>query len=500
MKRILSILLLSLFAAVTLAGTEVYIPTLKTPADNAVDQMPNVTISWNAIVGSTGLKYEVQIDTSANFNSSKLTDTTLTLLTGYTTHELLFGVKYKWRVRAIDLGQTSGWSVARAFTVFTQVTLSFPKTNAKEDTLGPTQSLTWSNQIGGKTITGVKYFDLQVDTSQNFNSTQLFSATVASSKYNYKISNLRFGCKYYWRVRARHNLSASSWSVVFNFTVTTYIVQTLPTSNAVDQFLNALLKWKPLKGLLGYEYQLATDTGFTNVIAGSEVDTNFVNSQYTVFGKKYYWRVRGRHLTDTMQWCPRYAFTTIDKVKLLGPGNNSTNIAIKPTLKWTKQTGIVKYQLQLDMNENFSTVLVDVKLSDTISQYVVTKKLTNNTKYFWRMRAYSDSQVPDTSGWSEVWNFTTLLTGIGENGMLSSNIYPNPASGKVNIKMDVEEPAKLQVTVIDLLGSTFIREEFDLTTGSNIRELNLSTLSKGIYIVRLSYDGNVSNHKLIVDR
>jgi len=57
MKRFLSVLLLSLFAAVTMAGTEVYAPTLKNPADNTIGQMPNVTVSWNAIVGSTGVKY-----------------------------------------------------------------------------------------------------------------------------------------------------------------------------------------------------------------------------------------------------------------------------------------------------------------------------------------------------------------------------------------------------------------------------------------------------------
>ena len=83
---------------------------------------------------------------------------------------------------------------------------------------------------------------------------------------------------------------------------------------------------------------------------------------------------------------------------------------------------------------------------------------------------------------------------------MSNNIYPNPAAGKVNIKLDLEEPGKLQLTVIDLLGSTLIREEFELACGSNVRELNIANLSKGIYIIRLSYDGTVINHKLIVDK
>ncbi len=501
MKRFLSILLLSLFAAATMAGTEVYAPTLKSPADNSINQMPNVIVSWNAIVGSTGLQYEMQLDTIASFNSPKLTDTTLTLLTGYTTHELLFAKKYYWRVRAIDLQQTSAWSTVRTFTVFSQVTLSSPKNNATNDTLGPYQVLIWSNLILGKAITGIKYYDVQVDTTSNFNSTQLHSGSVASGTTYFRVSNLRFGTKYYWRVRARHDLSNSLWSIVWNFTVANVLVPSLPTNNAVDQMLNAKLTWKAIKGLLGYEYQLALDPGFITVVAASEVDTNFVYSQFTRFGTKYYWRVRGRHISDTMAWCNNYAFTTIDLVKLTAPSNNSTNIAVKPTMKWTKQTGIVKFQLQIDEDQSFSGPFLDVKLSDTLTLYVLTKRMNNATKYYWRMRAFSDSQIPDTSNWSLVWNFTTLpSTGIGENGVLTASIYPNPASGKVNIRLDAEEPATLQVAVIDLLGSTFIREQFELVSGTNVREINLTNLSKGIYIVRLSYNGTVVNHKLIVDR
>ncbi len=501
MKRYLSILLLSLFAAAAMAGTEVYTPTLKLPAANAANQMPNVTVSWNAIVGSIGLQYEVQLDTSSNFNSPNLTDTTLTLLTGYTTHELLFGAKYYWRVRAIDLGQTSGWSAVRSLTIFSQVTLTAPKNNAVQDTIGPTQSLIWSNLIAGKTITGVKYYDIQADTSQNFNSPQLHSGTVAAIKFYFKVSNLRFGTKYYWRVRARHGLGTSQWAVIFNFTVAKTIVPLLPANNAVDQMLNAKLTWKAIKGLLGYEYQLATDTSFTSVISGSEVDTNFVISQFTMFGGKYYWRVRGRDISDTMRWSARVAFTTINMVKLVSPPNSATGTAIKPIMRWTKQTGIVKYQMQVDVNQDFSAPLLDVKLADTLSQYTMTKKMTYSTRYYWRMRALSDSDLPDTSNWSDAWSFTTLAsTGISENGVLTSNIYPNPASSRVYVKLDVDEPLKLQVAVIDLLGSTFIREEFELSSGNNTREINLANLSKGIYIVRLFYNGSFVNHKLIVDK
>jgi hypothetical protein len=505
MKRFLAILLLSLFAVVAKAGTEVYAPTLKSPVDASTNQLPNVTLSWNAVVGSVNLMYEIQIDTTTNFNSSNLTDTTLVLLCGYTCHELHFGAKYYWRVRAIDLGVTSDWSSVRTLTVFSQVTLATPKTGG--DTLSPSQNLTWVSTVTqgppppvSKTISGVKSFEIQLDSLQSFNSPGKIDGIVEGTKYTFAVSNLRFGTKYYWRVRPVNNLSSGQWSTVNNFTVAKALVPTAPLPNATDQMLDALLKWKSLKGILGYEYQLALDAGFTNVVASSEVTVNSVNSNFTMFGTKYYWRVRARHISDTTNWSPVNAFTTTDKVKLSIPSNNSTGVSIKPTMKWTEQSGIVKYQLQLDIDQNFPAPLLDLKFGDTVSSYVVTKSLKNNTLYYWRMRAFSDSEMPDTSSWGEVWNFTTLVTGIGENDALTSSIYPNPASGKVNIRLDVEKPVLLQATVIDLLGSTLIREEFELTSGINVHEINISNLSKGVYIVKLTYDGNVVNHKLIVDR
>jgi hypothetical protein len=513
MKRFLSVLLLSLFAAATMAGTDVYTPTLKTPVNNTLNQMPNLTLSWNAIVGSITLTYEIQIDTSQNFNSPVRSDTSLVLLTGYTAHELFFGKKYYWRVRAIDNGETSAWSAPWTFTVFGHVTPVFPVLNptAKtKDTIAPKQVLSWSTKdsviVGSTfvltTITGVRYYDIQCDTTKNFNSPQLRTGTVAYPINYFWTNNLRFGTKYYWRVRARHNLSTSNWSTIFYFTVASTIVPTTPALNAIDQVLNATLIWKNVKGMLAYQYQLALDSNFTDVIASSEVDTNFVNSQYTKFGLKYYWRVRGRHISDTTVWSAKYSFTTIDMVKLKSPANNSSSIALKPTLVWTKQTGIVQFQLQIDVTSDFSSnpLFIDVKLADTLTSIALTKNMKNSTTYYWRMRAFSDSQVPDISNWSPVWNFKTLSTGIGENGVLTSSIYPNPASDMLNIKLNVEEPLNLQVTVIDLLGSTLISEAFDLNSGINYREINLNTLNKGLYIVRLKYNGNEVNHKLIIDK
>ena len=90
MKRFLFSLLCFIITIGLSAQPRVYTPSLNSPANNAINQMPDVSIHWNAITGSLNLHYQAQLDTTASFNSSLLKDTTMLLITGYKASGLLF--------------------------------------------------------------------------------------------------------------------------------------------------------------------------------------------------------------------------------------------------------------------------------------------------------------------------------------------------------------------------------------------------------------------------
>jgi hypothetical protein len=351
MKRSLFSILFLVLATVLFAQERVYTPTLKSPENDGLNQMPNVTISWNAITGSLNLKYQVQLDTSMLFNSP-LVDTTQLLITGYTTHELIFNQKYYWRVRAID-GETSGWSEIWNFTVFNTVELSTPNANAVDQ--DPNVSVSWLNTIttSKKPITGITHYDYQIDTDTNFNSPNLMAGTTGITVLKVATINLYFGQKYYWRVRAGHNLGTSSYCPYRTFTVNDDFDLQTPANNTEDIFLNIVLKWKNVKGLLAYGFEIAKDAAFAEIVEESEVDTNFVSPTTLMFGEKYYWRIRGRHVKDTSSWSTPYAFNTINTVILKLPADLQQNVALKPILQWTKQTGIIGYELWMDSVTTF---------------------------------------------------------------------------------------------------------------------------------------------------
>lgn len=501
MKKFLLSLLFLVFVSILFAQERVYTPTLKFPENSDLNQMPNVIISWYAITGSLNLQYQVQMDTTMLFNSPLKVDTTQLLLTGYQTHELLFNQKYYWRVRAID-GQTSAWSSVWNFTVFNKVELSKPDANAVNQ--DPNVSIIWLNTIttSRKPITGITHYDYQIDSDTNFNSPNLIQGTTAITVLKVSTSNLRFGQMYYWRVRARHHLDTSSYCPYRNFTVIDKFVLLSPADNGTKIFLNTILKWTAVKGVLAYGYEIAKDQAFTEIVAGSEVDTNVVLASYLMFGEKYYWRVRGRHLTDTSQWSDSRSFTTINTVDLKLPADLQQNVALKPILQWTKQTGIVNYELWLDSLSTFANPIVKYKPNASDIQYQVSKTLSPQKTYYWKMRAYSDGGLTaDTSAWSPVWSFVTIsITGIPENNASSFIIYPNPTSGKIFLKMESWEATTVQFELIDLLGKKLMEKTVNLNTGQNLYEITLENVNNGIYVIRLRTGNSTINQKIFIEK
>ncbi|TZF95066.1 T9SS type A sorting domain-containing protein [Chryseobacterium panacisoli] len=97
----------------------------------------------------------------------------------------------------------------------------------------------------------------------------------------------------------------------------------------------------------------------------------------------------------------------------------------------------------------------------------------------------------------------TETLGITEVGKKASfGIYPNPATAdkKVTVLFDVKEKAsnKGNVEVYDLTGKKVYSAELSNQAGFYKQDLNLSTLTSGNYLVKITYGGHSETKKLIV--
>ena len=493
-----------IFACNAYTSPLVYTPSLVSPAHGATNQMPNALLDWTAVSGA--VVYKIQIDTSSSFTNPAVYTSTLSATNAV---NLLFNTKYYWRVKAFDASNDSSyWSTVYSLTVLNKILQISPKDS--------TVSCPLDTLLKWKGVSGCTFIDVQVDTTVSFNSPYLSSYSISGSLAQSKPQNLHFGNKFFWRIRCRHSLDTSAWSydttATYNdnwcFFTTDTIKLLSPVNNAIDQDPSVALQWSQVTGIIKQQYQIDT----TNLFNSPKLKNGYVgysNSNVLItslatdtfdFGSKHYWRVRAISNLDTSQWSLVNSFNVISKVKLSSPSNNQLGISSTPTLIWSKIKDLTKYEIEIDLSQSFTSPKIYYP-TNTTTFYKVTDSLLKNTKYYWRMKAFSKY---DTSLWSNIWSFTVSPTGVGitEHSLNSANIvvYPNPAVGSAYVIIESAKTSEINLSVIDLLGKSVREMTFTATPGKNVKDLNIEGLSKGIYLIKVTDENGSYIHKLTIGK
>lgn len=490
MKKIYLSVLASLAFLITMASPDIYTPELVAPNDNATGAAPNVELDWNAVTGQLGLYYEVQLSTSAGFETPVVFTTELS---SFRTSNLLFGQQYYWRVRAIDNQGTSDWSVSRNFTVIVKPVIRRPNDNSSGAM--PNVQVIW------EAVAGIGLFDVQFDTASTFNSPAFRAIAVAGTLTQTNASNLLFAQKYFLRVRARHAADTSEWSVTRSFNVVDAFALKKPNDNSVDLSPDVQLEWNKIDGIEKYNIYMSTESDFTHFDTYVAAKNLLKTIPDTLkFGTHYYWKMDAIHALDTLT-SNQFSFTVIDKVALGTPENNATNVELGTLLKWNKISGVLNYKLQLASNSAMNNALnytIEATTTAGLEQFKVPANLLDSAAtYYWRVQALSSK---DTSDWSETWNFRCVALGIDNPTQLTGiRIYPVPAASSVNVQLKSNYTGKAVVALFDLLGKGRIEREVNITNGL-IKDFQLGELPNGVYMLRTETNGRITTAKLIVKK
>ena len=415
----LTILLISLFQLSFGWNT----PVMNSPS-NGSTTWSGVTLDWYAVSGSQ--KYQMQLDTTPNFNSPVLRIVTENYVNSSSSNwdtdeycdNLFFGVNYFWRVRAWIPGDTSLWSATWNFTTRDYVNLDGPS-NGSTTWAGVT--LDWFSHHG------VDFYDLEADTSLLFDSPakKAFSKSYVNSNSSnwdteHFLDDIYFGSTYYWRVRARNTVDTCEWSSVWTIHVRDYVNLDGP-SNGSTTWAGVTLDWFSHPGVNYYDMQADTVPTF-NSQAIESATKSYINSNSSnsdtehflddiYFGEKYYWRVRARNAVDTSEWSEVRYINIRDYVSLNYPADGSTNVSTGGiTLDWYAHSGVNYYQLQYDTTNEFNSVnfvqstktYINSNSNNSDTRHS-TGYLKPNTIYVWRVRAIN---VADTTSWT-TWAFNT---------------------------------------------------------------------------------------------
>jgi aqualysin 1 len=181
-----------------------------------------------------------------------------------------------------------------------------------------------------------------------------------------------------------------------------------PADGSTGVSTSPTLTWNASSGASSYEAQVATDSGFANLVWDqSGLSTTSTSVSGLAGNTTYYWRVNASNGGGTSPWSAVWSFTTgagspPPPPTLVSPTNGSTGVSRTPTLRWNASTGASSYRVQVSTSSSFNSTVFDRAGITTTS--VTLPQLGRRTWYYWRVDATNGN---GTGAWSVVWSFRT---------------------------------------------------------------------------------------------
>jgi hypothetical protein len=170
--------------------------------------------------------------------------------------------------------------------------------------------------------------------------------------------------------------------------------------------------------------------------------------------------------------------------------SNSENLPETQLLiQWDGCAGCEGYVIErsVDTPDNFETIVTKDK--PAVLHY--DNDLVTGKTYYYRLFSFNEAGLSDPS--EIVSGVANLPTAVEDKFKSSVVLFPNPASDVLHVYFKSNQ-SFYQVEVVNGLGQ-------GIKVGSVYHQdgatLNLSTLSAGMYFVRLAFNGTVSVHKFI---
>jgi hypothetical protein len=100
----------------------------------------------------------------------------------------------------------------------------------------------------------------------------------------------------------------------------------------------------------------------------------------------------------------------------------------------------------------------------------------------------------------EAFDATTLALGLGTTKKLDAAIvaYPNPTSDVANFNITMNNAAKAELKLVNILGQTVRTMSVELNAGANKASMNVADLNAGLYTMVLTSNGKSATEKIMV--
>jgi hypothetical protein len=178
-----------------------------------------------------------------------------------------------------------------------------------------------------------------------------------------------------------------------------------PANGTTGVAVTPILSWGASSGATSYQYCYATTTGCTSWVStgtATSVSLSGLSNNTT-----YYWQVRAVNTngTTSSDSGTYWSFTTVvaapGSFNKASPANGATGVAVNPTLSWGASSGATSYQYCYATTSG-CTSWVSTGTATSVSL----SGLSNNTTYYWQVRAVNLSGTTQADS-GTYWSFTT---------------------------------------------------------------------------------------------
>ncbi|MCF8373093.1 MAG: T9SS type A sorting domain-containing protein [Bacteroidales bacterium] len=379
---------------------------------NSASTFTGLVFDWEDFAGCS--TYQLQLDTSASFNSTYLTDFFANGISELEVTNLYFGTDYYWRVRGINAVDTSAWSETRGFFTYDQVGLFTPAHGTLSvDNNGVYLDWWYHYKSNG--------YELEIDTTNTFDSPNLFyqyfqytSPFSGGTDTEYTTDTLLDNHFYFWRVRVLNEIDTSKWETRWFSTGEDSLILPnapllqSPVFGEIEVVVNPMFDWSDVPGAVGYYYQYDVTPDFNNPIEDYATlsEAGILNLQFVT---TYYWRARTFDGIFLSPWSMLYHFTTeqetLSPPQLIYPDNGISGLYVQNlTFDWDDVYHAQEYKIEYATDANFLFDYVTDTVSNSEHQAFGFEPFTT---YYWHGKSLSDTF--NNSVWSSTWTFTTAI-------------------------------------------------------------------------------------------
>lgn len=261
--------------------------SLISPANNAIDVLPSVQLSWNAASGADS--YTVLVDNNSDF-SSPVYNQQLTVTNCQPTG-LDYSTTYYWKVSATNSnGTTEGGS--RSFTTSDPLPLpgAFSHTSPSDDEVdvATNVSFTWGSSSDASS------YAIKVSTNSNLSNPLVDVSGITATSYS---ANLSDATTYYWQVTAT-NPTGSTSSTKTQFTTLVppppgSFSLSAPSANAQDVSRFPQFNWSAASAATSYHITVDDNANFSSPVIDQSgiTSTSYSSGNALDASKDYYWKV-----------------------------------------------------------------------------------------------------------------------------------------------------------------------------------------------------------------